>query len=499
MTSLTISPAPATSEMRKRPRTSLAALRALGLMCLLPVLVVLVFIYRDSIVWSITVPLAVAVMTVAGFLLYLRRVEGTVPYFEIGAFYAALTGVYATYPILKYVVQGYRYPMGDQRIVTLQNYPLELSILEWWYVLYLVSFCCAYALVRGRRAVQGRLQVTRPDWPMIASVLLLLTAAKMFFVVLGIFYDLRVDSYLQSYIVIQRLPLVARQIAAQVQGIGLTLQIMLVVALTCAQRRGFRILLIAFLALTTLSHLIVPGGRIELVAVILSAVAAHHLAVRRVQLRWLLFAAVGGFLLMILMGVVRTDQAVGGFQLSKVTQRMTEEHTEFEVIFGNGIEMHYFPANAGLFLDKPNLYWSGVFALIPQQILPVEKDTPWVWFTRTYYPDYYEMGGGMAFGVLAEAAAGHGWPEMLWRGALVGVLFALMHRFLYRPHVSPYFFMFYIWLAVWSYLTLRASTFAPLMLIMYRFVVPVLAIMFLTLLLRRARRGLPAGTDSRAS
>jgi hypothetical protein len=88
---------------------------------------------------------------------------------------------------------------------------------------------------------------------------------------------------------------------------------------------------------------------------------------------------------------------------------------------------------------------------------------------------------------------------MLWRGALIGVLFALMHRFLYRPRVSPYFFMFYIWLAVWSYLTLRASTFAPLMLIVYRFVVPALAIMFLTLLLRRVRRRVvPAGAPGAA-
>jgi hypothetical protein len=495
MTSLTISPAPAPepapAEARRRPMTSLGSLRVLGLLCFLPAAVALGFIYRDSVRWVVVAPLLAAIAIVIGFLLYLRGIEGTVPYFEIGAFYIVLAGLYATYPVLKFVLQGYRYEVGDQRLMAIQHHLIGWAILEWWHVIYLFSFSVAYALVRGRRAVQGRLRVTPPGWPMIASVLLLLIGAKLFFVVLGIFYDLRVGSYLESYLVIQRLPLFARQIAAQVQGIGLTLQIMLVVALTCAKRRVFRVLLVLFVVLVTLSHLIVPGGRIELVAVIISAVAAHHLSVRRVQVRWLVMAAAVGFVLMILMGVVRTDQALGQFELGRVKQRMAEEYTEFEVIFGNAAEMYYWQNGSGIFLDRPNLYWSGLLALIPQQLLPIEKDTPWVWFTRTYYPDYYAMGGGMAFGVLAEAVTGYGWPEMLWRGALVGILFALLHRVLYRPKVSPYFFMFYIWLMVWSYLTLRSGTFAPLMLIMYRFLAPAGVIWILGLLLRRARRGIP--------
>lgn len=497
MTSLTISPAETPprepSEAPRRPKTSLRALGAFGWICCLALVVVLAFLYRDSIQWVVIAPLTAAIAIVVIFLLHLRRIEGSMPYFEIGAFYISIAALYATYPLLKYVAQGYRYEVGDQRLMMLSYYPVILGMLEWWHVLYLLSFAIAYALVRGRRPLQGRLRVTAPDWPMVASVLLLLTGAKLFFVVLGLFYDIRGASYMESYLVIQRLPLMVRQVAAQVQGISLTLQIMLVVALTCAQRRGFRVLLYVFIAVTMLSHIVIPGGRIELVAVIIAAVAAHHLAVRRVQFRWVMTAGVAGFILMIALGVLRTDQATGQFQLSKLKERMTEEYTEFEVIFGNGAEImgwHSGEAN-GFFRDKPNLYWSGLFAIIPQQFLPLQKDTPWVWFTRTYYPDYYAAGGGMAFGVLAEAAAGYGWPEMVWRGALIGVLFGLLHRLLYRPRVSPYLFMFYIWISVWSYLTIRAGTFAPLMLIMYRFVAPVLAIAMLGILLRRVRRRVP--------
>lgn len=491
MTSLTISPEPSAEPVpqnaRRRPKTSLRELLAFGWMCCAATVIVLAVLYREAIQWHVVTPLAAGVVVVLLFLLHLRRIEGTIPYFEIGAFYIAFASLYALYPIAKYVLLGYRYDVGDPRIVALQHYPTALGLLEWWWVLYLASFCVAYAMARGKRAMQGRLRVTPPDAAMIATVLVLFIGAKLFFVILGFFFNMRAETYMDTYLVMQRLPLVVRQIATQIDGIDLTLQIMLVVALTCAKRKGFRVILGLFLLLTTISHLLVPGGRIELAAVIIAALAAHHLVVRRLPFRWVITAGVSGFLLLMLMAALRSDQEI---QAGTVARRLVEDYNEFEVIFGNAAEMKYWRdgEGVGFFLEHPNLYWSGIFAVIPQQILPVPKDTPWVWFTRTYYPDYYEAGGGMAFGVLAEAVAGFGWPELIWRGALVGILFGLLHRAMHRRQVSVYFFIFYIWLCAWSYLTLRGGTFAPLMMILYRILVPFVAVSVLALLLRRVRR-----------
>jgi hypothetical protein len=116
------------------------------------------------------------------------------------------------------------------------------------------------------------------------------------------------------------------------------------------------------------------------------------------------------------------------------------------------------------------------------------KDTPLAWFARSYHSEQYEIGGTKAFGVLSEAVTGYGWPEVIWRGALVGVALALMQRGLNRRKVSVYFFMTYIWLMVWSYLTVRTGTFALLMMIMYRLAVPIAAVAILSLLVRRVRR-----------
>jgi hypothetical protein len=490
---MTVAPYP-----RTRPPASLRPLRALAYVYCGVVAAALAVIYRASIRWEVVAPMVTAVVIVILFLLYLRSVEGTVPYFEIGAFYVAVTALYIVHPLLTYVLQGYSYEKGDYRIMVAAPYPVTLATLGWWYVLYLVCFCVAYAAVRGRRPLHGRLAVSRPGWPMVISILILLAAARLFFAGLGLVFDMHATSYLDRYLVIQRLPLFVRQIAAQVQGIDLTLQLMLVIALTCGKRRSFSVLLVLFLGMTIVSQLLFPGGRIELVVVIVAALAAHHLVVRRLPFRWMLGAAVAGFLALAVMAGVRTE----GFDLERLQARMSDQ-TEFEVIFGNAIDLLYLRNAEGVFLGRPNLYWSGVLALVPQQILPIPKDTPGDWYVRTYYTEYFDAGGGLAFGVLSEAVAGHGWPEMIWRGGLVGLLFALSHRALYRPRVSVYYFTFSIWLMAWSYLTLRAGTFAPLMLILYRVIVPMAGVALLSVLLPRGyalgrvqRRARPAGQHS---
>jgi hypothetical protein len=480
---LTTDPTARRTPRATRAATSLVAMKMLfWAYCLIGVAAAAYF-YREAIHWVVVGPLLAIFVVATGFILYLRSIEGKLPYFEIGAFYAAVTALYAAYPLLQYVLRGYDYPRGDYRMVALRFRPDTFGLMGWWYVLYLFCFCVAYVLVRGTRPVEGRFEVSRPDTTTIVSIVILLAAARMFFVVLGLFFDMSGSSYLDSYLVIQRLPLFVRQIAAQVQGIGLTLQIMFVIALTCAKRRSFRIILIVYLALTTLSHLIWPGGRIHLLALLIAAVAAHHLTVRRVPFRWAAVAAAAGFALLILLAALRSQ---AGTPYGHISDRFAD-HTEFEVIFGNAVDLKYLQHASGFFLDKPNLYWAGLFAFIPQQFLPIVKDTSGGWYARTYYLDYFQSGGGLAFGVLAEGVVGHGQSEMLWRGALVGIVFGLLHRLLGRRRLSLYGFIFYIWVTVWSYQTVRNGTFGMLVMVAYHVIAPFLAVAVLGFLLRRGR------------
>lgn len=443
------------------------------------------WVYWDSIVWSIVGPLALSALITLGFVLYVRRVGGAMPYFEIGVFCAGITFLYCAYPLAVYVLNRYSFPeWGDPRLYSMRFRPDELGSLAWWYVLYLACFCVAYAVARGRGTMRSLLKVTPPDGPMIGAIVVLLIGTRLFFGVLGRFFDLTSTSYTDAYLVYQRLPLLLRQIAMHVQGIDLTLQMMLVIALCCARRKRYRIILALVLLVTAVSHLVFPGARVHLFAVVLAAVAAYHLTIRRIPLRWIVIGAAVGFVLLLAMGLARQE---GSRSLRALTSGGAGQITEFEIIFGNAVDLKYIKYLSGGFIGQANLYWSPFFALVPQQLLPITKDLPGNWYVREYYPTYYALGGGLAFGLLSEAVMGYGIVEIVWRGLLIGVLFGLLHRRLARGQVSVGFLMFYIWVTVWSYQTIRTGTLAPLVLILYHFIVPLLGIFILGAVLRRGR------------
>jgi len=435
------------------------------------------------IVWSVVGPLlACAVLTFA-FVTFLRWIEDAVPYFEIGVFYAVIVFIYCAFPLLQYIANGYSFPENaDARLILTQHRPEALGALSWWYVVYLACFCVAYVLARGRRPTVLPLNVPQSDASTLAAIAILLIGASAFFAVLGWFYDMSTSSYLEQYLVIQRLPPFVRQVAAHVRVMSLNLEVMLVIALCCARRRRYNLILAAFLAWTVISRVVWPHARLELFSILLAAIAAYHLVVRRIPFRWAAAGALTAFIALLALGPIRASRS-----LQDVRSQMSVQ-TEFSIIFGNAVDLKYLQNLSGGFLAKPNLYWSGVLAMVPQQLMPIAKDTPAEWYARGYYPEYYRTGGGLAFGVLAEAVMGFGIWEVVWRGALIGALFGLLHRTLGRGRVSLALLMFYLWMIVWCYQTVRTGTFALLMFVVYHFLTPLLGITVLAAMLRRGRR-----------
>jgi hypothetical protein len=440
------------------------------------------WLYSSVIVWSVVQPLLACTAIIAAFLGYIRRIEGTISYFEVGVFCALITFVYSVYPLARYIEGGYSFPeWGDGRLFVMRLRPDDLGTLTWWYALYLFCFCAGYVLTRGRTALRS-VNVAPADAATVITIAILLACTKLFFFVLGWFFNLQTSSYFEEYLVLQQLPLVIRQVAAHVQLIDLTLQMMLVMALASSRRKSYRVMLVGLLLFITATQLLWPGARVKLFAVILAVIALVDLTIRRIPLRWMCAGAVAGFVLMLGMSAMREAKQFGS------PSRLTGQITEFEIIFANAVDLKYLQDASGAFLDKPGLYWSGLTALIPSEFLTTEKDTPANWYGREYYRQFFESGGGLAFGVLAEAVVGYGAIEMVWRGLLVGILLGLLHRFLMRGHVSLPFMMFYVWILVWSYQTVRNGTLTLFVLILYHFIVPLLAILILSAVLRRGRR-----------
>jgi hypothetical protein len=402
--------------------------------------------------------------------------------FEIGPFYAALVFLSAVVPGLSYAawrnaalneMHWFEIPSVDYD---------EVGVIVWWYAVYLAAFCVAYLIVRGKHVTPDKLKLIVPSRATTLAIIIPFLASKLVFVVLGLLYNLNPASYSDRYLLLRQLPVLAKQIANIAEGFDLTMQLFLLVALYLRYRTG-RWLIALFIGFTVVMHLLYPGSRTEMMMVLVAAMMLYDLLVKRLSMRAMLLAALAAVTLYLAIGILRrmnTEQEVEFNTRSVIMAR-----TDFDGIFGNALDLKFVRRADGAFIGRPDLYLADIIGFIPRQLLPFEKTSASQWYVMNYHPQAYELGGGRAFGIIAEAIVGHGKIELIWRGALFGIFLALVQRRLVsRPH-GLYFIAFYVWLAVWSYQAARNTMFMLPTLFLYRFLTAMVAVSVLGYFLRR--------------
>ena len=73
------------------------------------------------------------------------------------------------------------------------------------------------------------------------------------------------------------------------------------------------------------------------------------------------------------------------------------------------------------------------------------------------------------------------------RAALLGAISAWLHRWYVRRHRNWWVNMFYLFVSVWMYYSMRQTSFASLYFIVYWFVPVIVSVELVALLLRGAR------------
>jgi hypothetical protein len=408
---------------------------------------------------------------------------------SVGLIYALIVFVYATYPIAVYLLLGgYYTPLNDARLYSEQPTPYTVNKIGWYYSLYLASFVTAY-VVAGRRSsfIEHRLVEVRRStvWAVFAVMLLL----RLTSISVQLLWAQPGDDYLASYLKYSHLPLLAQQVIGHVEGIGLVASVAAVVV-SCADWRRYRWLVGSWVLGESLVLLIGLGSRTQVALLCLALLVSYHWLHRRLSLP--VITACSGLLLVAFLGVGFLRAASIGGAPGVATEVMAG-NSEFEAVFANAVDLDRID-QAGE-LDRGELglapYAGGFVGLIPRQLLPFEKIDLSSWYVQTYYPQYGEAGGGLAFGAIAESIAGAGELDILWRAVVVGVFFAWVDRMLTRERLSSWAFIFYVWIISSCYQVFRSGTFALLPLFVYRFL-PAVSLMAITAaVLRAAGRGKP--------
>jgi hypothetical protein len=405
---------------------------------------------------------------------------------ELGVIYSAVVLIYGLYPLVVYLALGGAYtPLNDSRLFAAQPDPETVGRLGWYYALYMGVFILTYFAIRNGRESTS-LQVTGGyDVALLLSVVICaITLRGTLLVADLLFSDRGADGYLASYTRFQHLPLIAQQVLTHASGIALFVQIVLIVLL--AQKWAqLKWIIFLWLGAEFVFLLMGLGARTEFFVLALAALVARHLLFRHFRTGALVVMGVMLLVVFTVLGILRT---IGDLSASDGGLLGIASTSEFDSLFANALDVERMTESGDL--DRAGIFWVVYFgdllALIPQQILGTEKASLASWYVTTYYPEYAEQGGGLAFGAIAESIAGTGVADLLWRGAIIGAIFGVIHRHLATRPITIWLAAIYVWSVCFSYQAFRASTFALLPMVFFRVLPAMILVMIVAALFRHA-------------
>lgn len=327
----------------------------------------------------------------------------------------------------------------------------DLSYIQSLYLLFSCSFAIFYSY--SRKPVSGKIdhsiQTSRLVGPVIGTAVVLTAALGIVTAIWGADVG---DDYISGYTQLRSAPIIIQQFA----GIGTQVLLALTVAavsLSVASWPARHAYVALALVVNMVFAVIAGGSRTNAFLAFLAYLVAASIYVPTFRVRRAALLAIPALALFLLAGLLRSGQS--NFDIFSLFFA-----SEFTAVFITPLDLHI-RLPEGFSGQAPfNLYTVDLLRFIPSQFLPFEKTDPTAWYVGTYYQEYQALGGGFAFGVLAEIVLGQGMPEAIVRGALLGVIFAVLANKLHTLTASPLKIIAYIWLIVISYQCYRDTTFS---------------------------------------
>lgn len=429
----------------------------------------------------VAAPIAVSVGATALFLLVLLRRSRVVPLDEIGTWYIGIALVYTVLPLIVYLVLGMQYgPINDLRLYLEQPQPEMVATLGWYFTAYLMAFAGMYLLIRGRASIPT---TTRPhvSQALGTAAILLWLFLTVGLLIPRLFYNLSADTYIESYAVVSRLPILVRQWIRFTGGIRLVVELVILVWVFDDWKKR-RWIAFAWLGYEGSQMLLSAGARTELMMALVAVTVLYHRLRRPV--RFPLAVAGSVLILVVFMGLGYWRSYRGLQEVGAVGSTLNAG--EFEAVFANAIDI-YQRKRAGELNDlPPGLLLSDLVAPIPSQLLPFPKQSIPDWYMSEFYLTLREQGGGLAFGAIPQSLLGYGLVEVILRGAFVGLLFGVMTRWAARRAGRLWVVVFYLWMTLFAYNSLRSTTFHVMSSLVQHFVPAVVVVEVARWAVRRA-------------
>jgi hypothetical protein len=392
--------------------------------------------------------------------LFAARHDRRAPADDIGVLWLVVLGMYSTFSPLSWLLQDGSYSfLSLYRLISLQPTVDEITQLLNIALAYISGFAATYLLLRryvppGVATTHGHVSTSN-----MTAAFGIVVAFQATMLVMRLGGVIRTpDSYYDSYLVVQELPLALRQVLKIAGGIASVAMLVLLVGILQRWPRQ-RFLFVLYIAMILLSF-DPKGARTGIAIGLLSAGVAWHVLVRPIPLRWWLITSILGLVLFTVFGIIRALEAESFADLRELSTEGIGLG-EFDALWANAVEL--LQARESGWLDVPAAARFGeLWAFIPSQLLPFEKMSLSEWFVETFYPSYQAAGGGWAFGAVSQAVIGGGTIEAALRGAVLGALAAWVMKWYRSPAASWWRFPLYLYLLIFVYLSVRDTTFTQI-------------------------------------
>ncbi len=379
---------------------------------------------------------------------------------DIGVMWLVVLGIYCTFSPISWLLQDGSYGfLSLYRLYALQPTTDEMKRLLEIGLAFSVAFAGPYLCLRRHVPLGGASIHAHIDTSKMTAAVGIIVVFQVIMVVLRFGGFVRSpDSYYDSYLVLQELPLALRQVIKI--GGGFASVAMLVCLVGILQRwQRHRLPVLLYIAMILLSF-DPKGARTGIVIGLMSVGIAWHVLIRPISLHLWLASGICGLAAFTVLGIVRSLEAESFDELREAN---TEGFGigEFDAIWANGVEL--LQARELGRLNVPLAAQFGeLWAFVPSQLLPFEKMSLSDWFVETFYPQYQAEGGGWAFGAISQAIIGGGTMEAIFRGCLLGILAAWIMRWYRSPVAQWWRLPLYLYLLISVYQSVRDTTFSQI-------------------------------------
>lgn len=411
-----------------------------------------------------------------GLSITLLRGNDARPEIDLGIVFAWIVFLYAWLPLLGIILAENGYgEINERRFNNMAFSVTDAVDVALCYLAFLAGFTMLYKIIRAqkRTPVVYYLKPAVSQITTMATVFLIVLSTRF---LLSSIYALDVNAdYAESYTQYRLAPILLQQFTGFLNHFEITLTIASIVYLIMWKPQ-----LHIYVAMVTIIMLTIAvfSGESRTIG-FLSAfayVVTYSLFVKNLTRTSVTLLIGAGLFLFTLAGILRSDAN----HIDVSFLRLIQEG-EMLNLFVNALDLNLRTEEVGQRIIDWRIYFVDLVRWIPQQLLWFEKIDLAAWYVQNYYPDFYYVGGGLAFGAISESVIGFGSIEAFVRGGLLGVVFAMIANFCLSGRVSPLKALTYVWFIVMSYQSVRDTTFT----VLARYVLHVVPLILVLMYLKR--------------